>query len=110
MSVLNYNEKLSKIRNELKQYAIITESNDIIKKKYSFFKVNNISIYLYTAPFIIIFILLLLIKPSFITYESKDKENNVTLKYNIKSLLISTLILGIIIDIGIFVYHKKNTK
>ena len=62
---------------------------------------------LYLVPPVVIFIALTFLKPGFITNDHIDKDNNITKKINVKALIITTLILSILVDAGIFIYFKK---
>lgn len=73
-------------------------------------KFNIQSPFIYAVPPIIILIILVLIKPSFITNEHINKNNDTVKKINYSYLIITTLIFGILIDIGLFTYIRKINK
>jgi hypothetical protein len=114
MSSSDYTKKINELREKVSQYTqlpkqkynvlpnidISTENNPKFNKKYL----------LYLIPPILILIILIISKPSFITEDSIDKKNVITKKIKYKSLLIFVLIGSISIYIGIFVYFKKKTK
>lgn len=108
MTTIDYTKKMDELRNKVSQYVKLPNKQKIgIINNTSTINVKTICFY--SIPYIIVFIILLIIKPSFITNEHIDENNVSTKKINFKSLIISTLISGIIIDIGIFFYVRKRS-
>ena len=68
---------------------------------------NSSSVVFYIIPPILITILLLLIKPKFITRDNIDKNNNITKKIVFTKILIGSLLIGFIIDIFLWAYLNK---
>ena len=112
MATPNYAEKINDLRKRVGQHATIINKNEGIVDKVvlNFSKINTGSPIFYIIPPILIIILLFFIKPSFITMDNIDKDNNITKKIKFKQLLIYSLIGGAIIDIGIWAYFRKKEK
>lgn len=109
MTPTNYTKKLDDLRNKVSLYAKLPnkQTTGIISNKSS---INTKTICFYSIPPVIIFIILLISKPSFITNEHINEDNVSTKKINFKYLIASTLISGIIVDIGIFFYIRKRSQ
>lgn len=114
MNTPNYINRLSEIRDRVGQYAILEKPRGTIKSKIpisvpvTFSKITLKSPLFYIIPPIAIFILLLIWKPGFVSEDSIDKDNVVTKKRKYKSILIISLVAGMILDIGMFAYFRKN--
>ena len=106
MTSPDYTKKMNELRERVSKYSQLPnkEPNRLINPQ----KFNVLFPYLYIAPPILIFIILFLIKPSFITNEHIDENNVTSRKMNYTCLIITTLIGGIIIDIALFVCLKKS--
>ena len=106
MTSPDYKKKMDELRNKVSQYIPNKKSTRVMNINIPTFNIK--SIYFYIVPPIVILIVLLLSKPSFIRYEHIDENNVITQKINYKYLIIFTLIGGTIIDIGLFAYFKKT--
>lgn len=103
MCDINYDEKIGELKKRLQVYAKFSYSNK--EKSKSF--INTSSPYFYLSPLIILFILFLILKPSFITKEVDDNGKTKRAISYLK-LFLYTLILGAIIDVGIWAYLNKK--
>jgi hypothetical protein len=110
MNTQNYTDRLKNIREQMGKYSDVTQP-DHVTASFNFSKLlptfMPIAVIKYVTPPVVIFILLLVFKPSFIKDDYIDQDNMVTSKMNYKKLFIYMLIGGIVIDIGIFAYTKK---
>ena len=59
------------------------------------------------VPFIVL-ILLILIKPTVIMTETVTTDNKIKLNISYKKLFLTTFILGVIIDIALYIHNYKN--
>ena len=86
-------------------------TNNILAPKTGFItKLPNIrynSVLFYIVPPVFAFIILLIWNPKFSTKEVTDQNNIVTRKRNFKTILLISIIMGLIIDISMFAYFKK---
>lgn len=103
----NYENKISEFRARVGQYAKLDNPPQKEKSVISMPKINIKSPVMYVIPPILILFLLLVVKPPFVCTDHIDKDNVITKKYNIKKLLITTIIGGIITSVAIFAYFKK---
>jgi|DEB0MinimDraft_6_1074348.scaffolds.fasta_scaffold327217_1 membrane protein CcdC involved in cytochrome C biogenesis len=117
MNTPDYVNKLNDIKSRIGQYTQDNKkqslsTNNILSPKTGFItKLPNIpynSVLFYIVPVIFTFIILLIWNPKFVTKEVKNENNIVTRKRKFKTILIISIIIGIIIDISIFAYLKKK--
>ena len=114
MTTPDYIKKMSQLRSKVGQYAKLPiQSNNskiIITTTSSNPTINIQSPFFYIAPPIIILVILLIMKPNFICNDTIDIDNVITKKLNFNKLLITGLISGGIISIGLFYYFRNKTK
>ena len=117
MNTPDYANKLNDIKLRIGQYTqnnkkhSFTTNNILIPKSGFTTKLPNVSYNLllfYIVPHIFTFIILLIWNPRFVTKEVTNKNNIVSRKRNFKTILIMSIIIGIIIDISMFAYLKRN--
>lgn len=101
----DYKKRISDIKNRVQNFSSIQTQDNIVKMSFSKIKISPLIIYI-IIPIIVLF-LLLFIKPSFICIDHIDSDNNIKKKLAFKKLLISTLIIGAIINASVFIYMKK---
>ena len=108
METSDYN-KMEELRKKVDEYDTEKKSSTTISNTIStIFKLpNSSSAIFYIIPPILIAILLLLIKPKFITIDNIDKNNNITKKIVFTKILTGTLLMGFIIDIFLWAYLNK---
>jgi hypothetical protein len=105
----NYEAKLYDLRQRVGMDSKTSTDNTnisftpIIKKI-----INYKSPYFYAIPPVIILILLIVFKPSFICTDTIDSDNVVTQKMDFKKTCIPILIGGAIINIVLFAYLWKK--
>lgn len=112
----NYKEQIGNIRNRLEKYATLPENNNynsgfkfsgIVKK----FKPGSILFYVIIP--IIITIIVLIVKPSIFKKEEiieNEGKKQTILSFNYKISIISSIITGICINIGLFFYLRKKNN
>lgn len=117
MNTPNYVNKLNDIKSRIGQYTqdnkkhSSTTDNILTPKSGFITKLPNIpynSLLFYIIPVVFTFIILLICNPKFVTKEVTDENNIVTRKRNFKTILIISIIIGVIIDISMFAYLKKK--
>ena len=108
MNTPHYSEKLNEIRGRMGDYAP-TCPEEKTEKSTIFLSFSNIKTpyLMYVVPPVVIFIILLIAKPGFVTSEYTDKDNVVSLKYKFKNIFIVSIVLGLILDVIIFMYFNK---
>ena len=106
----NYTKKMSELRVRVSQHAKLEgDNNGNIRVLMP--KINTQSILFYIAPLIILIIIFFITKPHFVCIEHIDKDNVITHKLNYKKVLISGLISGTVISVGLFAYfHNKSNS
>lgn len=115
MNTPDYVNKLNDIKLRVGQYTQPEKNksfttNNILDPKTGFTKLPNIpynSVLFYSVPHVFGFIILLIWNPKFATKKVTDQDNVVTIKRNFKTILIISIIMGLIIDISMFAYFKK---
>jgi hypothetical protein len=80
------------------------------QSKESSLSFNAGSKYLYMGIPIGIFILLAFMQPAFIKYEKYNDDGTSTYHLSFQKLLMWTLILGVLSNIGVFAYNYKKAK
>lgn len=117
MNTPDYADKLNDIKSRIGQYTQPTKkesfkTNNILAPKTGFItKLPNIpynSVLFYTVPLVFSFIILLIWNPEFVTKEVTDQNNIVSRKRSFKTILIISVIIGLIIDISMFAYFNKK--
>lgn len=83
---------------------------DNTKKTRLSFSLNLSSVYVYIAIPILVFIAILIIRPSFVKTEAVLEDGSTTVKNSFKKIAMWTLILGIIFDLGLFGINYKIRK
>ena len=71
-------------------------------------KINVKALVIYASPFILVAIALYMCKPDFVSYEAEDDKGQYTKKVAFKKVIISTLIIGVVIDVLLFLYLRKK--
>jgi hypothetical protein len=94
-----YEKRITDLKNKLYQYVTVPNKS-IISTNY----ILNNHYYLAIAP-VLILLLLLIFRPMFIYDQKLDVK-----KINYLKIIKFTLIGGIIIDIGLFLYFKRFMK
>lgn len=108
MDTSNYTEQLNNLKLRLKNYKDLEKVNNCLEKiTFNFSKIDLRSHIIYIIPPLFVFIVLLIWRPNFATSEHIDKENNVTKRYKFTTLIIISLIIGLLLDIGIFLKRKS---
>ncbi len=101
--------KIKELQEQVDQYS--SHSTHKSSKGFlSSFSFNLNSIYVYITIPIVILILLLVLKPSFIKIEYETEDNIVVKKMSFQKLIMWTLILGVVLDLGLFGFNYKMRK
>jgi hypothetical protein len=100
-------KKISEIQGQISKYDSKKKSNSLLSVP-SFFKSRQV---IYIVVPVVLFILLLIGKPSFITIDHIDINNGKTYKkLHSKKFFMWWLIFSIVLDFGIFGYFYKKSK
>jgi hypothetical protein len=113
MTTPDYTQKMSELRSRVEQHVILPGKSD---SKGGFGrsiasaipKINTQSPIFYTIPPVVLIILFLFMKPGFVCEDNIDQDNVITQKMNYKKLLISGLIGGGVVSIGLFAYFRQK--
>jgi hypothetical protein len=111
MTTPDYTQKMSDLRVLVGKHAKLTSKsgknafNNITTRMPS---INTQSPIFYIIPPVILIILFIFIKPGFLCEDHINKDNVITHKINIKSLIITGLIGGGSISIGLFAYFRRK--
>jgi hypothetical protein len=113
MNTPDYTEKIKVLREKVGNYSGSTMSavgGDLTKKiSVAFSNITSPkSPLFYLLPIVSMFILLLVIKPSFMVSDSITKDNTIKKHIDYKKLIIASLIIGFAIDVGIFIYLRRK--
>lgn len=112
MSSHEYVTKIAVLRQKVEEYGYIEKDDNYIPRKKSMIKklISNISVkmIIYISIPIVVFILLYIIKPTILTKENIDKDNNITKNIDWKKFSITTIIMSLLIIIPLFVYFYKK--
>ena len=114
MTTQDYTQKMNDLRKRVESHITLSDDKNSNNKRsdkgfyMKMLSVNTSSIIFYLLPPIIILILLFIIKPSFITADTINKENEIKKSIIYSKVLISVLIGGFIIDIGLWGFFKKT--
>jgi hypothetical protein len=108
-------KKMSDLRQLVGKHVKSDENNSKSYFTYittSLSSINTQSPIFYIIPSIVLIILLFFIKPLFLCDEHKDKDNIIIYYINYKKLIITSVIGGIVISLGLFGYfnRKSNNK
>jgi hypothetical protein len=108
MNTPNYSEKLNDIKVRMRDYTP-TYPNKKTEKGSVFLSFSKLKTpyLMYFVPPVVIFIILLIVKPGFVTSEYKGKDNVVSLKYKFKNIFIVSIVFGLVLDVSIFAYFNK---
>lgn len=121
----NYEDKVQELKNRVDQLDIIVPDNQkesflatsnkisngvvVVKKKNFQEFINKYkNKFIYFIPPIFLLILLIIIKPSFILKSLKDDNNKEIKKLNYTNLILFSIGIGFLLDIGIYTYMKKK--
>ncbi len=102
----DYIKKMDYLRKAVSNYTTKNTGNNNIVMHFSNINFKSPILYI-IVPFIVMF-LLLIIRPSFVTLDSVDINNEVKRKLSFNKIVISTLVIGMTINIAIFTYNKKR--
>ena len=102
MSNTDYIEKINDLRRKINPY-----SNFSSQTTPNFFKIPKINNIYYLLPPIILLILLIFIKPSFMVIKTINKNKEVRKRINYSKLFMIVLIGGFIVDIILWFYIRK---
>jgi|UniRef100_A0A6C0CZA1 hypothetical protein len=104
----DYTSKINSLTKQVKQFVKIPRSNSsFISNTLDTFK--SPKLWYILVPFIIL-ILLIIIKPTVIMNENITSDNKVKLTIGYKKLFLTTIILGILIDIALYIHNYRNKK
>jgi hypothetical protein len=107
MTTPDYTKKMSDLRTLVGHHVKIPSKSAFSNMTSSIPTVNTQSPIFYVIPSVILIILLVVIKPSFLCEDNIDKDNVITSKINYKTLFIYGVVGGIILSIGLFAYFRK---
>lgn len=102
----NIDQTLADLQQKVSHFAVNTN----IKSTFIFPNINKNTLIMYSLIPIIIFSILLLWKPKFLTREIKKEGALPTQKINILKLLLTTLIISGIIILSLFLVFKNIPK
>lgn len=123
MNTPDYVNKLNNIKSRVEKYTQCNKKqsftqNNILLPKTGFItklpklpklpKISYNSVLFYAVPFVFTFIILLIWNPKFVTKEVTDQNNIVKRKRCFKTILIISVIIGLIVDVSIFAYFNKK--
>ena len=111
MSTTDYIQKMSELRSRVSHHSKLKGSDNtgVLRTITSAIpKINTQSMFFYAVPPVILFLIFFIIRPGFVCNEHIDKDNVITNKISIKKVLISGLITGTIISIGLFAYFRQK--
>jgi hypothetical protein len=108
MESSNYTKKMSDLRDRVSKYDQTPKQNHsgIINTTIH----NTKPLYFYIAIPCFILLILIICRPYFITRDYTNDDGTVIKKIDYKNLLITVLIVGFILDIGLFMYLKKKVN
>ncbi len=107
----NFSQTLQQLQAKVSQFTDHSSKSHTYKSnmtKFSSQLLNKKVLLIYSGPFLLVLLVLFFWKPKFITHEVEDKEGVYYVKTNFSKLLVTTGIMGIIIDILIFLYLRKK--
>lgn len=111
MTTPDYTKKMSELRTRVGQHAKL-ESNSVNRTigvvPSIINNINTRSILFYITPPIILTILFLIIRPGFVYVEYTNDDNVIVKKMSFTKVLISGLISGTIISVGLFAYFQRK--
>jgi hypothetical protein len=111
MSTPDYTQKISNLRVRVGQHARIPNTENkgstINKIKSMIPKINTKSIIFYAIPSVVLIIIFLIIKPGFVCIDNIDKDNVITKQLIFNKVLITGLIGGTVISVGLFAYFRQ---
>ena len=104
----NIDQTLANLQQKVSCFVKNTDSKAI---SWNFSQINiNSRVILYCSVPIIIFLILLVWKPPFLTKEIRIKGSLPSYKINIVKLVISTFIISVFINISLFAFFKMVKK
>ncbi len=106
----NFSKTLQQLQTKVSQFTDNSSKSTTYKSNMSKFsnQLNKKALLIYGGPFLLVLLVLFFWKPKFITHEAEDEEGVYTVKTNFRKLLVTTVIMGVIIDILIFLYLRKK--
>lgn len=112
MSEENFDETLRKLNEQVNQFSFSTSNNISVVSttKFNFSAIANNKIVYYLSLPVGILILLLVLKPGFITEEVSHNGELPKKKISIKLLFLYDLIISVILLIIYFMYNYKKNK
>jgi Na+/H+ antiporter NhaD/arsenite permease-like protein len=114
MSSQDYVNKITELRQKVGEYGNVEKEGTygkVTKKKsiiINFISKTSVQTIIYIAIPIVVVILLYIIKPSILTEDNIDKDNNITKKIVWKKFCITTVVMSLLIIIPLFVYFYKK--
>lgn len=110
MTTPDYTQKMSELRAKVGQYAKLPNQSKsgFASVAKSIITINTRYPFFYAVPPVIIIVIFIFMKPSFICNDNIDVDNVITKKINFNKLFIYGLIIGGVISIGLFVYFKQK--
>jgi hypothetical protein len=102
--------KIADLENLVNPYQKFNTGGGGVGDGYSSFILNFKFYYVYIIIPIVLFILLIFFGPDFVKTESINNDGSKTLKFNFKTVLIWSVVLGLIFDIGIYGFRYKMNK
>ena len=110
MTTPDYTQKMSELRAKVVQYAKLPNQSKsgFASVAKSIITINTLYPFFYAVPPVIIIVIFIFMKPSFICNDNIDVDNVITKKINFNKLFIYGLIIGGVISIGLFMYFKQK--
>ena len=109
MTTPNYTQKMDELRKRVEthsKFLFAEKTNNSFSIKMP--NINISSPIFYILPPVIILAILFFMKPSFITVDTINKDNEIKKTIVYSKLLIAVLVGGFIIDIGIWGFLRKK--
>jgi len=107
MSNTDYIEKINDLRVRVNPYSNFSTLKNNTKFLFNIPKIDIKSNIFYILPPILILILLIYVKPSFMTVKTINKNREIRNSLNYSKLFITVLIVGFIADIVLWYYIRK---
>ena len=110
MTTLNYIQKIDDLRKRVENHTKFSFNVNKDNDKDFSIKLSNINrgSMVYLLPPLIIIIILVVIKPSFITVDTINKDNIIKKNIVYSKLLVTVLIGGFITYIGLWAFLRKR--
>ena len=104
----NFDQILNKLESKVTKFTEHKNSTYTSSIKKIGNKINVKFLLLYITPFIVVSITLYIWKPSFVSNEVEDDLGQYNIQVSFNKLVLSSLIIGAIIDVLIFLYLRKK--